>query len=404
MKKTFGKKTLGYAAQSATMPLRPYEFTRRDVRANDVGIEILYCGVCHTDLHFARNDWNLTVYPVVPGHEIIGRVIEVGTQVTRYKVGDYVGVGCLVDSCQDCYQCRIGEEQFCSAGRTDTYSSLDRAWPDDIGPEACHETMLGHIWSDLSAGSDNEELEENSAPRMTFGGYSKYLVVREEFVLRIPESLTTDELKLARAAPLLCAGITTYTPLRDWNIGPGNKIGVIGLGGLGHVAVKLAVSLGAEVTVISHNPNKASDAIVLGADRLLLSSDAQAMAAARTHFDFILDTIPVKHDINPYLPLLKIDGTLVLVGQIGPLNELSTFDLVLGRRSVSASFIGNIATTQEMLDFCARKKILPDCEIIKISDINDAFVRMERGEVRYRFVIDMASLQHPTWCQRLGLM
>jgi alcohol dehydrogenase (NADP+) len=345
-------KTKGYAAQGPTTPLAPYEFERRALRPDDVAMEVLYCGVCHSDLHTARNDWGWTVYPTLPGHEIVGRVIEVGSEVLDYKPGDHVAVGCLVDSCQECEHCYAGEEQYCSNGYTFTYNSPDRVTGEN-----------------------------------TLGGYSKHLVAREEFVLRVPEGLD-----LARVGPLLCAGITTYSPLRTWNVGPGSKVAVVGLGGLGHMAVKLAVALGADVTVLSRSTDKESDALALGAERLLSSSDEKAMAAAQSSFELIIDTVPVKHDINPYMPLLRVDGTLVLVGQIGPLDEPSTAPLVLGRRSIAGSLIGGIAETQELLDFCAKKNILPDCEMIRMDQINEAYERMERADVRYRFVIDMASL------------
>ena len=345
-------KTTGYAAQSAEAPLAPFAFERRALRPNDVAMEILYCGVCHTDLHFARNDWGWSSYPLVPGHEIVGRIIEVGTEVTRFKPGDAVAVGCMVDSCQRCDQCRKGEEQLCREGATLTYSSPDRI-----------------------------------TQEMTYGGYSKHVVVRQEFVLRVP-----DGLDLARAAPLLCAGITTYSPLRTWSVGPGSRVGIIWLGGLGHMAVKLAAGLGAHVTVMSRSSGKEADALALGADRLLVSTDQEAMARAASSFGLIIDTIPARHDISPYLPLLDVDGTLVIVGQIGPLDEMSTVPLLMGRRRVAGSPIGGIAQTQELLDFCARKGILPECETIRIDQINDAFKRMERADVRYRFVIDMSTL------------
>jgi uncharacterized zinc-type alcohol dehydrogenase-like protein len=315
-------------------------------------MEILYCGICHTDLHQARNDWGWSVYPLVPGHEIVGRVIDVGSKVAHYKVGDAVAVGCMVDSCQHCDQCHKGEEQLCREGNTQTYNDRDR--------------ITGE---------------------RTYGGYSKRLVVREEFALRVPDSLD-----LSRVAPLLCAGITTYSPLRTWNVGPGSRVGVIGLGGLGHMAVKLASALGAEVTVLSRSSGKDADARALGADQFLASTDPSAIARAESSFDLIIDTVPVKHDLNPYLPLLDVDGTLVIVGQVGPLAELMTIPLLLGRRRVAGSPIGGIAETQEMLDFCARKNILPDCEMITMEEINRAFERMERSDVRYRFVIDMSSL------------
>jgi uncharacterized zinc-type alcohol dehydrogenase-like protein len=357
---SFRYKTFGYAAPSAGARLEPFAFERRALRPNDVAMEILYCGVCHSDLHWVRNDWGWSNYPVVPGHEIVGRVIEVGAEVTRFKAGDHVAVGCMVDSCQHCDQCRKGEEQLCRNGNTMTYGGFDRI-----------------------------------TREMTQGGYSKHVVVRQEFVLRVP-----DRLDLARAAPLLCAGITTYSPLRTWNAGPGSRVGVIGLGGLGHMAVKLAAGLGAHVTVMSRTPDKKADALALGADRLLVSTDPDAMAQAAHDFDLIIDTVPNKHDLDPYLPLLDVDGTLVIVGQVGPLNEISSVPLVLGRRRVAGSPIGGIRETQEPLDFCARKNILPETETIRMDQINEAYERMERSDVRYRFVIDMASLSTPASATR----
>ncbi|MDX3883265.1 MULTISPECIES: NAD(P)-dependent alcohol dehydrogenase [Sphingomonas] len=348
-------KTTGYAALNAETPLAPYSFDRRELRSDDVAIEILYCGVCHSDLHQTRSDWPGTIYPCVPGHEIVGRVIEVGGDVTRHKVGDAVAVGCLVDSCGHCDQCLAHEEQMCREGVTLTYNGRDRITGD-----------------------------------VTYGGYSKHVVVREEFVLSIPEGLD-----LARAAPLLCAGITTYSPLRTWNVGPGSRVGVIGLGGLGHMAVKLAAGLGADVTVISRSDAKTADALALGADRVLVSTDAEAMAAAANAFDLIIDTVPVRHDLRPYMPLLDIDATLVIVGQLGLVDEISTLPLLMGRRRISGSPVGGIAETQEMLNFCAKKNILPECEMIAIQEINGAFERMEKADVRYRFVIDMATLEGP---------
>ncbi len=346
-------KTIGYAAQGPDTPLAPMHFERRALRDDDVAMEIIYSGVCHSDLHTARNDWGWTTYPVIPGHEIIGRVIAVGQGVTRYKVGDHVAVGCIVDSCKECDQCHKGEEQLCREGMTGTYSGQDR-----ITGEPTH------------------------------GGYAKHLVVRDEFVLRVPEGLD-----LSRAAPLLCAGITTYSPLRNWNVGPGSRVGGVGLGGLGHMAVKLAVAMGAHVTVLSRTADKKADALELGADALLISSDAEAMAAAANSFDVIVNTVPVKHDVTPYIPLLDADGTIVMVGQVGPLEEVNTVPMIMGRRSIAGSMIGGIAETQEMLDFCARFNVLPDCEMISMNQINEAFERMEKSNVRYRFVIDMASLE-----------
>ena len=348
-------KTIGYAAQTPQSPLAPLRFDRRALRANDVAMEVLYCGVCHSDLHTARNDWGWTVYPAMPGHEIVGRVTAVGSDVSRYQVGDAVAVGCMVDACMSCDQCRKGEEQLCREGNTNTYNGKDRVTGDN-----------------------------------TLGGYSKHLVVREEFVLRVPETLD-----MARVAPLLCAGITTYSPLRTWNVVPGSRVGVIGLGGLGHMAVKLAAGMGADVTVISRNRDKEADALALGAKRLLSSSDSAAMAAAASSFDLIIDTVPVKHQLDAYVSLLDVDATLVMVGQVGPMEEQNTVPMILGRRRIAGSPIGGIRETQEMLDLCAEKNILPDCEMIRMDQINDAFERMERADVRYRFVIDMASLPAP---------
>lgn len=345
----------GFAAFRAGSELEPFTFERRKLRSNDVSMEILYCGVCHSDLHQARNDWSdwgPTAYPVVPGHEIVGRVTAVGSLVTRHKVGDAVAVGCMVDSCMVCDQCRRGEEMFCRDGMTATYNGSDRVNGDT-----------------------------------TYGGYSKQLVVREEFVLSVP-----DGLDLSRAAPLLCAGITTYSPLRTWGVGPGSRVGVVGLGGLGHMAVKLASGLGAHVTVISRNDSKRAEALSLGADEVLVSGDTTAMQAKASTLDLIIDTVPVKHDVTLYMSLLDNDGTLVLVGQIGPLEATTSAPLVFGRRRIAGSPIGGIAQTQELLDFCARKNILPECELIPMQGINQAFERMERSDVRYRFVIDMASL------------
>lgn len=345
-------KTIGYAAYNTNAPLKPFVFERRELRLDDVALEILYCGVCHSDLHTVRDDWGWSYYPIVPGHEIIGRVIDVGDQVSHFKIGDNVAVGCMVDSCQECDQCRKGDEQLCRQGPVYTYSGHDR-----ISGEP------------------------------TQGGYSRHLVVKEAFCLHIPEGLD-----LAKAAPLLCAGITTYSPLRTWNVGPGSRVGVVGLGGLGHMAVKLAVGLGADVTVLSRSAGKEADALALGADRLLVTSDAEAMISAANAFDLIIDTVPAKHALDPYLPLLDIDGTLVIVGQVGQLDEISTVPLLLGRRRVAGSPIGGIRETQELLDFCAKKNILPDCEMISMEQINEAFERMEKSDVRYRFVIDMVSL------------
>ncbi|KAA0701310.1 NAD(P)-dependent alcohol dehydrogenase [Neorhizobium sp. P12A] len=345
-------KTSAYAATDANTPLQPFSFERRELRHNDVAIDILYSGVCHTDLHMARNDWGFSIYPLVPGHEIVGRVSAVGGSVTGFKVGDNVAVGTIIDSCMECEQCRRNEEQMCYKGVTITYNGQDRVTGD-----------------------------------VTYGGYSNHIIVREEFVLRMPEGLD-----MARAAPLLCAGITTYSPLRTWNVGPGSRVGVIGLGGLGHLAVKFASALGANTTVLTRSEGKIDTARELGADRVLLSTSAEQMESAAFGFDVIIDTVPYEHDLSPYLGLLDVDGTLVIAGSLVDTPKFNNMPLILGRRRIAGTPSGGIRETQEMLDFCARKNILPECEMIAIQDIGTAFERLERGDVRYRFVIDMASL------------
>ena len=345
-------KTVGYAAHSAEAHMVPYHFERRALRANDVAIEILYSGICHSDLHTVNGDWGPQPYPLVPGHEIVGRVIDTGSAVSAYKIGDQVGVGCMVDSCQQCDQCHQGEEQYCREGMTGTYGSPDR--------------ISGEI---------------------TQGGYSKHIVVREEFVLRIPQALD-----MSRAAPILCAGITTFSPLKTWNIGAGSRVGVIGLGGLGHMAVKLAVAMGADVTVMSRSDKKQQEAIELGAKGILVSSDKEAMKDAKASFDLILDTVPVKHDVSPYAPLLDVDGTLVIVGQLGAMDEFVAGPLVMGRRRVAGSLIGGVKETQEVLDFCAEHNIHPVCEIIRPDQVNDAYAVMSKGDIAHRYVMDMSSL------------
>lgn len=342
-----------YGTQAADADLKALEINRRAVKPTDIEIEILYCGVCHSDLHTARNDWGGTKYPAVPGHEIVGKVSQVGSEVTKVKVGDYAGVGCLVDSCQTCASCEQDLEQYCLNGFTGTYNGADKH-------------LGGH----------------------TFGGYSEKVVVDEKFVLNIPSNLN-----LAAVAPLLCAGITTWSPLRHWNVGKGSKVAVVGLGGLGHMAIKLAKGLGAEVTLFSRSPGKEQDAKDLGADKVIISTDAEQMKTVNGAFDLIIDTVPNIHDINPYVAALTISGTLVLVGYLGPLDPfLNSVPLILGRKSVAGSLIGGIAETQEMLDFCGAHNIVSDIEIIKMQEINEAYQRMIKSDVRYRFVIDMASL------------
>ena len=348
-------KATGYAADSAQAALKTFRFERRDPNANDVEIEILYCGVCHSDIHQARNEWHNTVYPCVPGHEIVGRVTRVGSGVKKFKQGDLAGVGCLVDSCKSCPSCNEGLEQYCENGWTGTYN----------GPTQ----------------GDKQN---------TYGGYSDHIVVREDFVLHIPENLD-----LKAVAPLLCAGITMYSPLRHWNIGADHKIAVAGLGGLGHMAVKLAKAMGAHVTLITTSPEKGKDAARLGADEVLISKDLHAMAAHQGKFDFILSTIPTGHNADPYVALLKRDGTLIFVGCVEPLDPApNVAQLILGRRSMAGSVIGGIEETQEMLDFCAKHNIVSDIEMINIQDINESYERMIKGDVKYRFVIDMASLKN----------
>ena len=344
----------GYAAESATSPLAPFAFERRAPGPADVQIDILFCGVCHSDLHTARGEWPGTRYPCVPGHEIVGRVANTGRQVSRFRTGDLVGVGCMVDSCRTCASCAEGLEQYCENGFTGTYN----------GPEQ-------------GTGGN------------TYGGYSNRIVVDEKFVLKIrhPES------QLAAVAPLLCAGITTWSPLRKWEVGPGQTVGVVGLGGLGHMGVKLARALGAHVVMFTTSPNKAADAVKLGAHEVVVSTDRTAMAAQKNRYDFILNTVAAPHDLDPFLGMLKRDGSLVLVGApSSPHPSPGVFNLIFKRRSLAGSLIGGIAETQEMLDFCAEHGIVSDIEIIPMKAINDAYERMLKSDVKYRFVIDMATL------------
>lgn len=341
-----------YGATAPDSGVGPMDITRRGLRHDDVLIEISHCGICHSDLHSARNDWGFTTYPIVPGHEIVGIVTATGESVTRHKVGDRVAIGCMVDSCLECAHCAADLEQYClDGGNTGTYNGKDR--------------------------------RDGS---LTFGGYSERIVCREEFVLKVP-----DGMPMAEAAPLLCAGITTYSPLRTWKVGPGSKVAVAGLGGLGHMGVKLAAAMGAEVTVLSRSESKRADAEKLGAHAFLNTEDKDAMKAKRGYFDLVLNTIPVRHDVVPYLHLLRIDGVQVLVGLIGPMPEIHT-GVLLGRKVLTGSGIGGLAETQEMLDFCAEKGILPDIEVIAMQDVETAYARMEKSDIKYRFVIDMESL------------
>ncbi|WP_369789736.1 NAD(P)-dependent alcohol dehydrogenase [Rouxiella sp. WC2420] len=347
-------KVLGYAAQSAKVPLAAFEFTRRSPRDDDVVVDVLYCGVCHSDLHQARNDWGGSQYPVIPGHEVVGRVKSVGKNVTKFKAGDNVGIGCMVDSCRVCQPCQHGIEQYCQEGCVQTYNGFDR-----------HDGLP------------------------TYGGYSKTILASEDFILKMP-----DGLDLKGAAPLLCAGITTWSPLRHFKVGKGSKVAVVGLGGLGHMALKLAHALGADVTLFTRSPGKEDDARRLGAQHIVISTDDQQMKAVSGQFDLIIDTVPYEHDINPYMPTLTLDGTLVFVGLLGDITPvLSTLPLIMGRRSVTGSAIGSIKETQEMLDFCGEHGIVSDIEMIKMPEINDAYERMIKSDVKYRFVIDMDTLQ-----------
>lgn len=345
---------IGYAAQSATTPLAPMKFERRSPRADDVAIEILYCGVCHSDIHQARNEWGIAVYPLMPGHEIVGKVTAVGANVTRHKVGDLVGVGCMVDSCRSCEACQANLEQYCLEGPTMTYATPDRV-----------------------DGSN------------TMGGYSDSIVVSEHFVVHIPEKLA-----LASAAPILCAGITTYSPLKHYGVKAGDKVGILGMGGLGHMGIKFAKAMGAEVTLFTRSASKAEEGRRQGADHVIVSTDAEQMKAAAGYFDFLLDTIPVQHDLNPYLDTLRFDGVHILVGLIEPVNPpVHAGKLVMSRRVLAGSLIGGIAETQEVLDFCAEHNITCDIEMLDIRQINEAYARMIAGDVKYRFVIDMATLK-----------
>ena len=342
-----------YAASEAAKNLKPITIKRRDVKDNDVAIDISYCGVCHSDIHQIANDWGGSKYPMVPGHEIIGKVTSVGKKVSKFKQGDLVGVGCMVDSCQTCDPCKKDLEQFCEQGMTATYNSKDKH-------------LGGH----------------------TLGGYSQKIVVDKEFVLSIPKNLD-----IKAVAPLLCAGITTYSPLNQWNVKKGDKVGVIGLGGLGHMGIKFAHAMGAETVMITTSKGKKEDAKRLGADAVLISKDEEAMKEHKGSFDFLLNTIPVGHDSNPYINLLKIDGTMVFVGAIEPLDPIHGGNLIMGRKRIAGSLIGGIKETQEMLDFCGEHNIVSDVEMIDMDEINTAFDRVKKNDVKYRFVINMESLR-----------
>ena len=352
--KALGQAVRAYAAQSATSPLAPFTFHRREPRPDDVVIDILYCGICHSDIHQARNEWNNSTFPMVPGHEIVGRVASVGSAVKGFKAGDLVGVGCMVDSCQHCAACKEGLEQYCAEGATWTYNGQDRHY---------------------------------HTP--TQGGYSERIVTSEKFMLRVPKGLD-----LKSAAPLLCAGITMYSPLRHWGAGKGTKVAIVGLGGLGHMGIKLAKAMGAEVSLFTRSPGKEQEAKRLGADHVVLSTDAKQMQAVAGRFDLIIDTVPHDHDINPYVVTLAREGSYVIVGQLTPLNTpVNPWPLLGGRRRITGSAIGGIPETQEMLDFCAKHGVSCDVEMIDIQDVNKAYDRMLKSDVHYRFVIDIASLK-----------
>lgn len=344
--------TKAYAAQNEHTPLAPWTFERRDVGPQDVQFDILYCGVCHSDLHQIRNDWFPGIFPMVPGHEIVGRVVKVGDHVKKFKVGDLAGTGCLVDSCRVCENCKSDLEQYCLNGGSYTYNGTEQ---DKVTP--------------------------------TYGGYSNTIVVNEDFVLHV-----SDKLDLAAVAPLLCAGITTYSPLRHWKVGKGTRLAVLGLGGLGHMGVKFGVAFGADVTVLSTSPKKEADAKKLGAHHFVVTTDPEQVKAAANSFDFILDTVSAEHDFNMYLGLLRTNGTHICVGIPPKPAEIAAFSIVGGRKSLAGSSIGGIAETQEMLDFCAEHNIVSDIEMIDMKDITPAYERMEKGDVKYRFVIDMATL------------
>jgi len=343
-----------FGTEAADADLKELNINRREVTEKDIEIEILYCGVCHSDLHTARNDWGFTSYPAVPGHEIVGKITKVGNGVTKFKVGDLAAVGCLVDSCRTCSSCAHDLEQYCLNGWVGTYNGPDK-----------------HLGG------------------MTYGGYSEKVVVDEHFVLKVPSNLD-----LAAVAPLLCAGITSWSPLRHWKVTKGSKVAVVGLGGLGHMAIKLAKGLGAEVTLFSRSPDKEKDALDLGADTVVISTDENQMNSVSGSFDLIIDTVPYVHDVNPYVATLNLSGTLVLVGYLGGLDPiLNTVPMIMGRKSIAGSLIGGIAETQEMLDFCGKHNIVSDIEIIKMQEINEAYERMIKSDVKYRFVIDMSSLK-----------
>ncbi len=342
----------GYAAIDAKTPLEPFKFERREVGPHDVLIDIMFCGVCHSDIHQVRDEWGGSIFPMVPGHEIVGRVEKVGEKVTNFKAGDLAGVGCMVDSCRTCSSCTKGLEQYCEVGNIGTYNSYEK---------------------------------DGKTP--TYGGYSKKIVVDEKYTLQISDKLSPE-----RVAPLLCAGITTFSPLRQWKVGKGHRVGIMGLGGLGHMAVKLAASMGAEVTVLSTSPAKEADAKELGAHKFVVTKDKEALKSIRNYFDFIINTVSANHDLKMYMNLLTLDGTMILLGAPPEAPQLHAMNLIKKRRRIAGSLIGGIPETQEMLDYCAEHNIMSDVEVIDIKDINGAYERMMKGDVHYRFVIDMKTL------------
>lgn len=356
-KEAFMSKAIGYATEKANAPLAPFRFERRDLRPRDVQIEILYCGVCHSDIHTARNEWKNTIYPFVPGHEIVGRVTQVGKEEKKFKVGEIVAVGCMVDSCRICSSCKEHLEQYCEVGPILTYNSRDKV--------------------------DNT---------VTYGGYSNQIVVDESFVLQVPKAFKESE--LANVAPLLCAGITTYSPLKHWKVGKGSKVGVVGLGGLGHMAIKLAHAMGAHVVLFTTSVGKTADAKRLGANEVVLSKNAEEMKKHINSFDFIINTVAAAHQLDPFIELLKRDGTMCLIGApASPHPSPSVVNLIFKRRSIAGSLIGGVEETQEMLDFCGKHHITADIEMIPIQKINEAYERMLKSDVKYRFVIDLKSLK-----------
>ncbi len=345
-------KAKGYAAQTAESPLAPWNFERREVGPHDVQFDIQYCGICHSDLHQVRNEWGGSIYPMVPGHELVGKVTKVGSHVKKFKEGDLVGVGCMVDSCRTCDKCKDGLEQFCRTGASMTYNGY-----------------------------------EQDRKTLTYGGYSNVTVVHEDFVLKV-----SDKLNLAAVAPLLCAGITTYSPLRYWKVSKGHKLGVVGLGGLGHMAVKFGVAFGAEVTVLSTSAAKKDDAMKLGAHKFVVTKDEAQLKSVAGYFDFILDTVSAEHDYNMYMNMLDVNGVHICVGAPPTPSQIYSFSMIMGRKSLAGSLIGGIPETQEMLDFCAEHNIVSEIELINIKDVNTAYERMLKSDVRYRFVIDMSTL------------